>query len=115
MLSKSFSLGSLGSLGMHTGLNYNTFEDTDDRNLNAFAGLDKNLNQQIFVIAEYNLALDDNSSLSLGKERGYLNAGLRWIFAQQLGIEFNFKDLLENQKDLSSISRELRITYVETF
>lgn len=83
--------------------------------MNGFFGLDKNVNKQISVVAEYNLSLDDNSPQSQGNDRGYLNAGLRWVFAKQLGIEFNFKDVLENQKDVSNIARELRITYIETF
>lgn len=114
-MSKNFSLGWLGTLGLHGGINYNTFEDDDDKNLNGFFGLDKSINEQISVIAEYNMGLDDNNKWALGKERGYLNAGLRWIFAEQLGIEFNFKDILENHKNISGISRELRITYVEKF
>lgn len=76
-------------------------------------GLDKSIGEQIYLLGEYNLGLDDNAWKSLGRNKGYLNAGLRWLFAKQLGIEFNFKDLLTNQKDITSISRELRITYVE--
>lgn len=115
VLSKNFSVAGLGTLGLHAGVNYNTFEDEDDRSLNGFTGFDKSLNDQIAVLAEYDLALDDNNRSALGRERGYLNAGLRWVFARQLGIEFSFKDILENRRDVSSISRELRITYVETF
>ncbi len=114
VLSKNFSLGWLGGLGIHGGVNYNTFEDKEDRSLNGFAGMDKSINDQFFLLMEYNLALDDNSSFSFGRNRGYLNAGVRWIFARQLGIEVNFKDILENRKDAASIGRELRITYVET-
>jgi len=112
--SKNFSLGWLGTLGLHGGANYNTFEDRDDRNLNGFVGLDKSVGEQISLLAEYNLGLDDNAWKALGRNRGYLNAGLRWLFARQLGIELDFKDVLKNQKDVTSISRELRITYVET-
>ncbi|HDH58401.1 MAG TPA: hypothetical protein ENF16_07310 [Bacteroidetes bacterium] len=114
-LSKNFSMGWLGTLGLHGGVNYNTFEDDDDRNLNGFLGFDKSINEQLSVVAEYNFGFDDDSDLALGEDKGYLNAGLRWVFAEQLGIEFNFKDILENRKDVSAISRELRITYVETF
>ncbi len=113
--SKNFSMSYLGTLGLHGGINFNTFEDDDDRNLNGFVGFDKSINEQISLNAEYNLGLDDNNKYALGNERGYLNAGLRWVFAEQLGIEFNFKDILENQKDAAAVARELRITYVESF
>lgn len=115
VLSKNYSLGWLGTLGLHGGINYNTFEDDDDRNMNGFFGLDKSINEQISTLVEYNLGLDDNNVRALGKDRGYLNAGIRWVFAKQLGIEFHFKDILENHKDIAGISRELRITYVEQF
>ncbi|MCX6640457.1 MAG: hypothetical protein NTW14_08265 [bacterium] len=113
--SKNFSLGWLGTLGMHGGINYNAFEGDDDANMDGFIGLDKSLNEEISLVTEYDLGLDDNNAQAFGRNRGYLNAGLRWIFAKQLSLEFNFKDLLENQKDVASISRELRISYVETF
>jgi hypothetical protein len=112
--SKNFSLGWLGTLGLHGGINYNSFEARDDHNLNGFVGVDKSINQQISVIGEYNLGLDDDNLKALGKQRGYLNAGARWVFARQLAIEFNFKDILQNSKNISSLSREVRISYVET-
>lgn len=114
VMSKNFSMGWLGTLGLHGGVNFNTFEDDDDRNMNGFLGFDKSINEQISVLGEYNLGLDDNNNQAMGKDRGYLNGGLRWVFAGQLGIELNFKDILENRKDLSAVSRELRITYAET-
>lgn len=113
--SKNFSLDWLGTMGLHAGINYNSFEDDDDRDLNGFLGVDKSVNEQISLLAEYSLGLDDNNGEALGGDKGYLNAGLRWIFAEQLGIEFNFKDILVNRKEFSSVSRELRITYVEKF
>jgi hypothetical protein len=114
VFSKNFSMGWLGSLGVHGGVNYNSFEDDDDRNLNGFAGFDKSLGEPISILAEYNLALDDNTWEALGNNRGYLNAGLRWHFAKQLSIEADFKDLLQNQKGVDSVGREVRIIYVET-
>jgi hypothetical protein len=113
--SKNFTLGWLGSIGFHGGVNYNSFETADDRSLNGFVGVDKSINDQISLIGEYNLGLDDNNLNALGRQRGYLNAGVRWVFARQLALEFNFKDILENRKDISSIAREARISYVETF
>jgi len=115
VMSKNYSMGYLGYLGIHGGVNYNTFENDDDRNVTGFVGLDKSINDQISILTEYNFAFDDDARGALGRDRGYLNAGLRWVFAGQLGIEFNFKDILENRKDIDAISRELRLTYVETF
>ncbi len=114
VFSKNFSMGWAGYLGLHGGVNFNTFEDDDDRNLNGFAGIDKSVGHQVFVLAEYNLALDDNAWEALGKNKGYLNAGVRWRIAKPLSLEADFKDLLQNQKDVTSVGREVRIIYVET-
>jgi hypothetical protein len=113
--SKNFTLGWFGSIGFHGGVNYNSFETTDQRSVNGFLGVDKSINGQISLIGEYNLGLDDNNLKALGKNRGYLNAGIRWVFARQLSLAINFKDILQNRKDISSIAREARISYVESF
>ncbi|MBU1650930.1 YjbH domain-containing protein, partial [bacterium] len=105
VISKNYSMGYLGFLGIHGGVNYNTFENDDDRNVTGFMGLDKSINDQISVLAEYSLGFDDDAAGALGRDRGYLNAGVRWVFAGQLGVEFNFKDILENRKDINAISR----------
>ena len=86
-----------------------------------------NVNQDVAIIAEYDLALnDDNGDASFeddegntmnygGKGRGYLNVGLRWIFMQRLELGIDLKNLFNNRRDVNQFSRELRISYYEFF
>ncbi len=112
---KNFEIVSLGTFGFHAGLTYNSIEDDDDGNLSAFLGLDKSLNEELTLLMEYDLATNDNGEFSIGKDRGYWHAGLRWTFAQKLALELLLKDILENDKFATDPSREIRIMYTETF
>ena len=67
------------------------------------------------IMAEYDLALNDNDDKSLVSGEGYLNAGVRWTFADRLNLEFDLKDLTEKRRENEGPIRELRITYVEYF
>jgi hypothetical protein len=104
----------LGTFGVHGGVNY-SFEDEDDSDPNLFFGFDKSINPELAFSAEYDLALNDNEDASFGSGKGYLNAGLKWIFASKLEIELLVKNLLKNRKDLPHMAREIRISYIETF
>ena len=112
---KNFEMAQLGTIGFHAGVTYNSIEDKDDENLSAFLGLDKSLNEELTLIAEYDLGTNDNGDFSIGKDRGYLNASVRWTFAQKLAVEFLLKDILQNRKNATDPSREIRIMYTETF
>jgi hypothetical protein len=111
---KNFDITQLGTIGFHAGVSYNAIEDNDDKNLDAFLGIDKSLNEELSLIAEYDLGTNDNGRFSIGRDRGYLNASVRWVFARKLGVEFIMKDILNNLKDSSNAIRELRLTYTET-
>jgi hypothetical protein len=110
---KNFDITQLGTMGFHAGVSYNAIEDNDDKNLDIFLGIDKSLNEELTLIAEYDLGMNDNGQLSFGRDRGYLNASVRWVFARKLGVEFIMKDILNNLKDSSNAIRELRLTYTE--
>ncbi len=105
----------LGLLGLHGGINY-SFETGDgDKDLNFFAGIDKSINPELALVAEYDFAINDNSASSAGTGKGYLNAGLKWVFAGKLRIDFILKNILKNTEKFSEISREIRISYIEIF
>jgi len=113
---KNYILGNMGMLGLHLGANVNPVENEDDQGLNLWFGIDKEINNELAVISEYNFAFDDNTELS--GNRGFLNLGVRWTFAQRLSIEVDFKDILKNRVDqdlrpVDSIYREIKITYIE--
>jgi hypothetical protein len=111
--SKNFSL--LGNLGIHGGLNYSFERGDGDKDLNFFLGLDKNLNPELALIAEYNFAFNDNDHRALGSGEGYLNGGIRWTFAGKLEIDFLLRNILHNKNEFEKISREIKITYAEIF
>ena len=122
VLSKNWN--ALGNLGFHIGVNKNTFETKDnDSDLNLFFGLDKELNRSFALLVEYNSALNDGEEYSalapeldgitIGKGKGFLNAGLRWNVASNLLIEVNFKDINLDRDDYAN--REIKIMYSEQF
>ena len=116
---KNYILGSFGMLGIHAGANFNGTENDDDRGVNLYLGADKEINNELAFISEYSLALNDVDT-GLSRDKGFLNLGLRWTFAERLSIELDFKDILKNRRDLmgrpvDNVAREIKITYVEMF
>lgn len=105
----------LGTFGLHGGVNYSLENKDGDKDINLFCGFDKSINPELLLITEYDFALNDNNSKSLGAGNGYLNVGLKWIFAGKMNIDFLLKNLLKNKNDHPHMSREIRISYVEIF
>ncbi len=137
--SKNWNL--LGNLGVHIGLNKNTWE-TDpfhssnpetifkDKDLNLFFGIDKEINRSFSFLLEYDTAINDydpdyNPSSSndlFGEGWGYLNAGIRWTIGQNMMLEIDFNDISKNyinnelvDEDDHYSNRELKIIYFEKF
>ncbi|MFH1213858.1 MAG: hypothetical protein V1681_07200 [Candidatus Neomarinimicrobiota bacterium] len=115
-LSKNYRF--LGNLGVHGGINYNPLEKTDhDADPSFFLGIDKDLNSEIAILAEYDAALNDNHSdkSMLGRGRGYLNAGVRWRLVDKFTVEIDFNNILLNRKEVDFMTRELKFTFSEAF
>ena len=117
VLSKNY-ISPLGQFGLHGGLNL-TRENRDDGNLSGWLGIDNAISSQLALVAEYDLALNDNARDALGSGKGYLNAGGRWSVGPQLTVGFYLKDMLgnagENKGKWSTMSRELTVLYAEDF
>ncbi|NOX89700.1 MAG: YjbH domain-containing protein [Calditrichaeota bacterium] len=111
--SKSFNF--LGTLAFHGGLNYSFERKDSDKDLNGFVGIEKSLNNELSIFAEYDLAMNDNTGKSIGQGKGYLNAALKWTFQKKLQIDFLWKNILSNNKFIDGSSREIRISYIEYF
>jgi hypothetical protein len=105
----------LGTLAVSGGINYSFEQDDDDSDINLFAGVEKSLNPELTLSAEYDFAFNDDGYRSMGEGKGYLNAALKWIFAGKLEITFVLKDILKNRKNTDGMSREIRIAYAEIF
>lgn len=71
------------------GANYSLEEP---RGVSGFVGIEQHLLPNFSFLADYDLGLNDPESL----RRGYLNTGVRWVFAQSLILEFDLRDLLGN-------------------
>ena len=105
----------LGDLSFHGGANYSLETHDGDSDLNFFAGVMKSLNPSLWLVAEYDFAINDNADNSLGSGKGYLNAALRWVFAKQLYVQFSLKNILENKKNIPYANREIKLVYQEHF
>lgn len=108
----------------HGGVNYSTEGELDqDKNINFFAAMDAIFDYNLGLSLEYDLALNDNktyqrptiSYMASGKGRGYLNMSIKWLFTKNLELEFIAKDLLTNRRESATLTRELRMTYIESF
>lgn len=114
VLSRNFFLA--GTLGLHGGVNYSVENDDNDDNLNVFFGAEKSINPQFMVLAEYDLARNDNQNLpGFGGDRGYFNIGARVTLGSSVGIEFDLRNVFDNRVGAKAPSRELKIIYRETF
>lgn len=101
---------------LHAGVNFSREVDDKDNDFNFFFGTDIRFDNNLGVVAEYDMALnDDRKPYSQGSGYGYLNAGIRWVVLDRILMEFNLKDMTSNRRNTSSIGRELRLIYVETF
>ncbi len=114
VMSKNFNI--LGNLGLHGGINYNPLEKEDgDKDPSVFIGIDKDINSDIALFAEYDAAINDNDNEELNFGKGFLNAGLRFSLIDHFHFEFLFNDILINNKHVEHVNRELRINFIEYF
>ena len=113
-LSKNY-LSALGQFGLHGGLNLSREDKGGDEDLSGWVGVDKSINEDLSLVAEYDLALNDDSDSSLGSGKGYLNLGVRGALAPQLVLGFYLKNILGNGAGEQNPSRELAVLYTEKF
>jgi len=120
-----FAVGSknyrfLGTLAFHGGANY-SIEDrhNPDNSVNFFGGIEKTLNPELWLVAEYDFALNDNlEDRQFGEGYGYLNGGLRWLFSKRLLLEFDLKNILRNghgESPSARVGRTVKISYYDSF
>jgi hypothetical protein len=110
----------LGMMAFHGGVNYSLEDGDGEDAINIFLGFEKSLSPELTVVAEYDMALNDNEDNdAFGEGIGYLNVGLSWMFAESLRIQFDLRNLLENSegdlKEIGQWSRGIQIDYLEYF
>jgi hypothetical protein len=79
-----------------------------------FLGVSARFSQEFSVLVEYHLgkaAEDDGSTDSTG----YLNAGLRWVFAEQLELDFYFRNLVGPSGSPELSSRSIAFVFYDSF
>jgi hypothetical protein len=113
-LSKNYESG-LGQFGVHGGANLSREDRGGDGDVSGWVGVDKSVNPELSVVAEYDLGFNDNGTLEQGADKGYLNAGVYWSAVPSLSVGLVLKDLLENRRGADGISRELTVRYTEEF
>ena len=108
----------LGQLGFHGGLHWSLQEDAGG--LSGWLGADKRLNEELFLIAEYDVARDSSDD-SWAWNLGYVNGGVHWSPIPSLRLGFLLKNLLQNGDRTgpggpsADLSREISVRYSETF
>jgi len=105
--------------GWHFGVNYSLEDDGDgDSDVNLFGGFDATFNYNLALLLEYDAGFNDDRGETpgvSGKGRGYLNLSIKWLFAQNLELEILLKDLLVNRRESSTVTREVRMMYIDQF
>ncbi|MEW6750393.1 MAG: hypothetical protein AB1505_05380 [Candidatus Latescibacterota bacterium] len=113
-MSKNY-LSALGQFGVHAGANLSREDVDGDGDPSGWVGVDKEVNGDLQLVGEYDLALNDNADGPSGLDEGYLNAGVRWTVAPPLAIGVYLKNLLGRGPGQPDISRELSVLYTEEF
>jgi hypothetical protein len=112
--SKNYT-GPLGQFGVHLGLNLSRENSDKDGDLSGWVGLDKSINAELGLVAEYDLATNDNDHSALGSGDGYLNVGAHWSVVPSLSLSLLLKNMLGNGEGEVNMSRELAVRYTEEF
>jgi len=103
------------NFGMHLGINRSLEVKDGDKDPTVFLGFDLELGNDVIIVGEYDFATNDDGGKLKKRNRGYLNAGIRWTFMDRIYIDFDFKGLLDKENDLWNPSREIKIAYVTQF
>lgn len=111
--SKNFEF--LGFLTLHGGLNYSILEAGDDGNINFYLGLEKTIGAELTLYVQYDFALNDDRSETLGRGSGFLDVGLRWSLGAGFTLELNVTNLNNNFQSISALDRSVRLEFIQAF
>jgi len=115
VISRNYRL--IRDFSLHGGANYSLERETEE-GVNFFAGLTMELIPGFHILLDYNAAIDDDDTdnpEARTRGRGYLDAGLRFDYRENLRMKLNFKDLLDNYLPESGIARSFELFYVNYF
>lgn len=110
---KSYSF--LATLVLHGGANYSLEGRKRNKTVDFWTGVELGIDPELSALAEYDFGLNDRREEGgMGRGKGYLNAGLRFRYTDNLVLEADFRDLLENAGE-GSTNRVLKIGFGEAF
>jgi hypothetical protein len=115
VLSKNYRL--IGDFSIHGGVNY-SFENRDEGGVDVFGAFALDIVRGLSVLLDFNPALDDNDAsvaTHLTRGRGYLDAGLRFDYRDNLRFKILFKDLLDNYLPVHGVDRSIEVFYLSSF
>ena len=105
---------SLGYLSFHGLINYSLEREDGDKDLNIGIGMEKTIGTRFSIVAEYDFAINDNGSLSLGDGNGYLNMGARWSIGDGFTLGVDLRNLLDNKKfNSNKADRGIFVEYIK--
>lgn len=82
------------------------------KGVSGFVGVEQHVLSNLALLADYDLGLGDPDT----RRRGFLNCGVRWVFAQSLALEFDLRDLLGNSKTADNrFNRIVKIGFEQWF
>ncbi|MBD3169148.1 MAG: hypothetical protein GF307_06665 [candidate division Zixibacteria bacterium] len=96
------------------GINVSMEQRSVDNDPSAYVGTIFQINREVFILAEYDFAINDNKSYQqYGMGRGYLNIGVEWVITPSISLEFDMRNMLQNRRDAKTMDREIRLIYFE--
>ena len=99
----------IGQGGVHFGLNRSLEDGDGDDTLTGFVGWDLEFWARVAAVGEYHFALNDDAGLAFGRGRGYMNLGIRWFVTNRVFVEFDLKDVFQNNTRTDKPVREVRV------
>ncbi len=109
--SKNFAF--LGYLSLHGEVNYSLEGNDEDKNVNIKIGVEKTVGKMVSLVVEYDFAINDNGTYSLGDGKGYLNAGVHVSLGKGFTFGVDLRNLLNNRKvDVDTAERGLFFEYI---
>ncbi|MGH7491301.1 MAG: hypothetical protein ACREOO_02775 [bacterium] len=119
--SKSYNwISLLNRFDFHGGLNYSLEKGDGDEDINFFFGATVNVNEDVELMFEYDLAFNDSpeSDRTIGDGKGWFNSGIRFTVANIVYLEFFLKNLFDNNRtsplsERAKYTREVKLTYFQ--
>jgi hypothetical protein len=102
---------------VNAGVNY-SLENRDESGVDVFGGFALGVGKGLSLLLEYDPALNDSDAKvpsRLTRARGYLDAGVRLDYRDNLRFKVLFKDLLGNFIPETGVSRSVEVFYVNSF